>query len=368
MDTTSDNSKLSRLESVGGLDLTDLTIGRNLPVNIIARLQEADKNNDGRLSASEIIQVITEEQQARSETRLLRKFIWALGLATLLVIASLCGTVYAIVALTKEVHDDDNRLVSSSTGDLMDTGLARESFDIADLFSPEFLELMPEVETLVVPFENGTFGMYKVAGMYVEPGVKALIKSVEDRDILVDVHGVSVVGDAHVNGTGSARRLLGSSSSAVAIGQKGSINSKKKNSKKKKKKKDKGASNKDGGQMVTVATEFTCPTITLKTKCYALKEDGTPDLSDVVFSKPFDNRCADGRPPRGWNKHCSLGECTKGQYKGCSQPCVEGPYKNDEYFNKEDVVLNPTDLDFDYGSGEEFMCEEPNAARLYASV
>jgi len=364
MDTKSNSDKLSRLESVGGLDLTDLTKDRQLPLNIITRLQEADKNNDGKLSASEIIQVITEEQQVRSEARLLRKFIWALSLATLLMIASLCGTVYAIVALTKEVHDDNNRLVSSSTGDLMDTGLARESFDSADLFSPEFLELMPEVETLVVPFDNGTFGMYKVAGMYVEPGVKAFIKSVEGRDILVDVNGVSVVGD--VNVTGSARRLLGSGSSAVAIGQKGTINSKK--NKNNKKKKDKGTANKGNGQMVTIAGEFTCPTITLQTKCYALKEDGTPDLSDVAASKPFGHRCADGRPPRGWNKHCSLGECTKGQFKGCNQPCVEGPYKNDQYFKKEDVVLNPTDLDFDYGSGEEFVCEEPNAARLYASV
>jgi hypothetical protein len=86
------------------------------------RIQRADVNSDGILSVSELLGVLESEKKAQSDRKMFLRLLVALGVAVLVLIATLCGAVYGIVDLTQKVDDNDGAMVSKATGDVMSTG------------------------------------------------------------------------------------------------------------------------------------------------------------------------------------------------------------------------------------------------------
>jgi hypothetical protein len=89
-----------------------------IPPNLADRIRAADANQDGRLSVLELanmVEVMRREQKAVDDRKLFRNILLILLAAVLVLIATLCGTVYGIVKRTQEVNDQDGLLVSTST-------------------------------------------------------------------------------------------------------------------------------------------------------------------------------------------------------------------------------------------------------------
>ena len=102
------------------------------------RIRQADADQDGALSVDELVEVIRAEVRAVSDRKLFRNILISLFVTVLVLVATLCGTVYAIVDLSKEVKNDNGMLVSSSSGDVMATGTAQ----LALTLGPELLSLL----------------------------------------------------------------------------------------------------------------------------------------------------------------------------------------------------------------------------------
>jgi hypothetical protein len=141
---------------------------KGLSPKVAERIRQADVDHDGALSVDELIEVIRTEMQAVSDRKLFRNILIALFVAVLVLVATLCGTVYAIVDLSKEVKNDNGVLVSSSSGDVMATGTAQQTVTVGpELLSLlEFPESMSNAESVIIPTTaggNATTLVYKVA-------------------------------------------------------------------------------------------------------------------------------------------------------------------------------------------------------------
>lgn len=159
---------------------------------LAARIRKADLDNDGHLSMEELVEVMRSEQQAIGDRKLLRNILIALAIAVLVLIATLCGTVYAIVKLTQEVNDQDGLLVSSSSGDVMSTGLAQESLNATQLYRYQDPAILRNIEGVLVPTQQGVT-MYRVSKITAVPNISATIYTIDGSTLEVDDSGVYVV-------------------------------------------------------------------------------------------------------------------------------------------------------------------------------
>ncbi|KAI8104521.1 hypothetical protein M9434_003076 [Picochlorum sp. BPE23] len=167
---------------------------KGLSAKLTDRIREADVDQDGVLSVDELVEVMRREMQAVSDRKLFRNILLALFVAVLVLIATLCGTVYAIVDLSKEVKNDNGVLVSSSSGDVMSTGSAQQTVPVGpDLLSlaasPESLS---NAHSLVLPaVEGGETTVYKIAKLVSSPGTGSMdITTVDGTLLLVNQSGV----------------------------------------------------------------------------------------------------------------------------------------------------------------------------------
>jgi len=128
---------MSEKQAATDVNVEELLRG-DLPPKLAERIRAADVNNDGSLSIDELLDVMRSEERAVADRKLMRNFLIALVVAVLVLVATLCGTVYAIVKLTQEVNDDDGVLVSSTTVTPMATGSA-------------YLEMGPSALNLCLP-------------------------------------------------------------------------------------------------------------------------------------------------------------------------------------------------------------------------
>lgn len=169
------------------------------------RIREADVDHDGSLSMTELVEVMRSEQKAVADRKLFRNFLIVLLIAMLVLITTLCGTVYAIVKLTQEVHDDNGVLVSSSTGDVMSTGLIQEAVNISQIFRFENPEVLRSIESLILPSAEGVT-MYRIAKISVVPNNHATVYTDDGTVLEVDDSGIYAVETDKPAGSG--RRLL----------------------------------------------------------------------------------------------------------------------------------------------------------------
>ena len=194
------------------VSVQELLRSQTISPKLAARIQEADINQDGSLSIDELLEVIRSEERAVSDRKLMRNFLIALLVAVLILIATLCGTVYAIVKLTQEVNDNNGVLVSASTGQPMSTGRMHIQLGADSLYRYPNPVLLQSFEALVLPSDDGDT-MYRVAKIVSQPNVSATIYTVDGTVIEVDDSGMSIVDkDAPA---GSARRLSDRGSSTI---------------------------------------------------------------------------------------------------------------------------------------------------------
>ncbi|KAI8108671.1 hypothetical protein M9435_005088 [Picochlorum sp. BPE23] len=179
-----------------------------VPPGLAQRIRAADANQDGSLSVEELVEVMRSEQRAVGDRRLMRNFAAALFVAVLVLVATLCGTVYAIVKLTQEVNDNDGVLVSASTGEVMSTGLAQQRVEASRLYRFADPEELRSVESVLVPSaEDGSVTMFRVSKIRAVPNVSATVYTVDGTTLEVDDAGLVVVEQGDEGGA-SGRRLL----------------------------------------------------------------------------------------------------------------------------------------------------------------
>ena len=186
------------------VNVQELLRSEAISPKLAARIQAADINNDGSLSIDELLEVMRSEERAVSDRKLMRNFLIALVVAVLILIATLCGTVYAIVKLTQEVNDSNGVLVSSTTGQPMSTGGMRLQLEADSLYRYPDPALLQSFESVVIPSDTGDT-MYRIARIEAQPNTSALIYTVDGTMIEVDDSGMSILDkDAPA---GSARKL-----------------------------------------------------------------------------------------------------------------------------------------------------------------
>lgn len=198
---------------------------RGLQSNVAERIRQADVDQDGALSVDELVEVMRRELQAVSDRKLFRNILISMFVAVLVLVATLCGTVYAIVSLSKEVKNDNGLLVSSSSGDVMATGVAQETVKVG----PELLgllnipEKLSEAHSIIIPsLDNSKYTLYKVAKITSSPSTGTMeVNTIDGTTLLMNQSGVYEASGDNDNRylsllvSGDSRRSLLSDSSEI---------------------------------------------------------------------------------------------------------------------------------------------------------
>ena len=164
-----------------GLNVADLLEAPGLTSSLRDRLQAADANGDGVISASEMIDVIQSEITATRDRKMMQRVLIALGVACLLIIAAVVGLTYAVVEMSKDTSVQNNVLVGKDGLQPLSTATLRKRAQLADLYkaeSPYGLDLLTHV---TVPFGKGE-AVLKIQNVYLVPGrARALGHGCQER-------------------------------------------------------------------------------------------------------------------------------------------------------------------------------------------
>ena len=117
-----------------GLNVADLLEAPGLASSLRDRLQAADANGDGVISASEMIDVIQSEITATRDKKVMQRVLIALGVACLLIIAAVVGLTYAVVEMSKDTSVQNNVLVSKDGLQPLSTAKLQKTVQLADLY------------------------------------------------------------------------------------------------------------------------------------------------------------------------------------------------------------------------------------------
>ena len=189
-----------------GLNVADLLEAPGLTSSLRDRLQAADANGDGVISASEMIDVIQSEITATRDRKVMQRVLIALGVACLLIIAAVVGLTYAVVEMSKDTSVENNVLVGKDGLQPLSTATLQKTVQLADLYkasSPSELDWLTHV---TVPFGKGE-AVLKIQNVYLVPGERARFDTAaENVSVEVTADGVSVSGDEQA--PGGRRRLM----------------------------------------------------------------------------------------------------------------------------------------------------------------
>ena len=205
-----------------GLNVADLLEAPGLTSSLRDRLQAADANGDGVISASEMIDVIQSEITATRDRKVMQRVLVALGVACLLIIAAVVGLTYAVVEMSKDTSVENNVLVGKDGLQPLSTATLQKTVQLADLYkasSPSELDWLTHV---TVPFGKGE-AVLKIQNVYLVPGERARFDTAaENVSVEVTADGVSVSGDEQAPG-GMRRLMQNGDSTAVgtAVGTTG---------------------------------------------------------------------------------------------------------------------------------------------------
>lgn len=195
-----------------GVDVSNLpALDKIASPSVIQRLKNADLDKDGRLSVSELVQLVQSEQRALADRRLFRNLLIAIVVAVLILVSALVGAVYGIVKLTDEVDDSNGLLVSAKTGSVMATGKATEVVLLSQLYakasnstsgSTDPVSIANQMDVVVVPHDEVEVGftVHRVASIRSYPSEQlAIIVSKDGSVIQVDSSGLRYVRDPLVD-------------------------------------------------------------------------------------------------------------------------------------------------------------------------
>ena len=189
-----------------GLNVADLLEAPGLTSSLRDRLQAADANGDGVISASEMIDVIQSEITATRDRKVMQRVLIALGVACLLIIAAVVGLTYAVVEMSKDTSVENNVLVGKDGLQPLSTATLQKTVQLADLYkasSPSELDWLTHV---TVPFGKGE-AVLKIQNVYLVPGERARFDTAaENVSVEVTADGVTVSGDEQA--PGGRRRLM----------------------------------------------------------------------------------------------------------------------------------------------------------------
>ena len=198
-----------------GLNVADLLEAPGLTSSLRDRLQAADANGDGVISASEMIDVIQSEITATRDRKVMQRVLVALGVACLLIIAAVVGLTYAVVEMSKDTSVQNNVLVGKDGLQPLSTATLQKTVQLADLYkasSPSELDWLTHV---TVPFGKGE-AVLKIQNVYLVPGERARFDTAaENVSVEVTADGVTVSGDEQAPG---GRRRLMQNGDSTAVG------------------------------------------------------------------------------------------------------------------------------------------------------
>ena len=203
-----------------GLNVADLLEAPGLASSLRDRLQAADANGDGVISASEMIDVIQSEITATRDRKVMQRVLVALGVACLLIIAAVVGLTYAVVEMSKDTSVENNVLVGKDGLQPLSTATLQKTVQLAPLYkasSPSELDWLTHV---TVPFGKGE-AVLKIQNVYLVPGERARFDTAaENVSVEVTADGVTVSGDEQA--PGGRRRLMqenGSTGTGLVSGE-----------------------------------------------------------------------------------------------------------------------------------------------------
>ena len=207
----------SDAKAPGGLDVTALLAAPGLSSTLGDRLQAADANGDGVISASEMLDVFQSESDAIRDNKMMKRALIALGVACLLIIAAVVGLTYAVVEMSKDTGVENNVLVSKDGLQPLSTATLQKRVQLADLYkagSPSELDWLTHV---TVPFGEGE-AVLKIQNAYLVPGQSVRFDTAaEGVSVEVTADGVTVSGDEQAPG-GRRRLMQEDSGSGTASG------------------------------------------------------------------------------------------------------------------------------------------------------
>jgi hypothetical protein len=214
MTTTSD------AKAPGGLDVTALLAAPGLTSTLGDRLQAADANGDGFISASEMIDVFQSEADAIRDNKMMKRALIALGVACLLIIAAVVGLTYAVVEMSKDTSVQNNVLVSKDGLQPLSTATLQKTVLLANLYKADSPFELDWLTHLTVPFGEGE-AVLKIQNMYLVPGQSVRFDTAADGvSVEVTADGVTVSGDDQAPG-GRRRLMEADSGSGTASGAAG---------------------------------------------------------------------------------------------------------------------------------------------------
>ena len=210
----------SDAKAPAGLDVTALLATPGLSSTLGDRLQAADANGDGVISASEMIDVIQSEITATRDRKMMKRVLIALGVACLLVIAAVVGLTYAVVEMSKDTSVENNVLVGKDGLQPLSTATLQQTTPLRDLYQASGPSELQGLTHLTVPFGNGT-GIFRIQDVFLVPGQRVRFDTAaEGVSVEVTAEGVTVSGDEQA--PGGRRRLMqkvdGSDDSVSATG------------------------------------------------------------------------------------------------------------------------------------------------------
>ena len=193
-----------------GISVKSLEAAAFVSPKLIESIKKADEDNDGFISAEELVHIIQAEQQAVQSSRILRKIIIALAVLLFLNVAATAGLTYGIVYLTKDSSvDSDNVVVSKSTGEPVGSATAVYSGDLANLYQTTNPVDLAGLQHLIIP-EGDSFRIFQVGSMELLPNERVTLNTTVPGgpSIVIDSSGIhEVVSGANTTG-GAGRRLL----------------------------------------------------------------------------------------------------------------------------------------------------------------
>ena len=193
------------MASEKGLNLADLLEAPGLTSTLKQRLQAADANGDGIISASEMIDVIQSEITATRDKKLMSRVLIVLGVACLLIIAAVVGLTYAVVDMSKDTSVDNNVLVSKDGLQPLSTATLQETVPLAEMYKAQSPAELDWLQQVTVPFGDGQ-AILKIQNVYLVPGESVRFDTAtENVSVLVTADGVTVSGDGKAS---NGRRLL----------------------------------------------------------------------------------------------------------------------------------------------------------------
>ncbi len=189
-----------------GLDVTALLAAPGLSSTLGERLQAADANGDGVISASEMIDVFQSEADAIRDNKMMKRMLIALGIACLLIIAAVVGLTYAVVEMSKDTSVQNNVLVSKDGQPLSTAAMKKTEIPLANIYTALNASQLDHLTQLKVPFGEGEATL-NIANIYLVPGKRVRFDmAAKNVSVEVTADGVTVSGDERA--PGGRRRLM----------------------------------------------------------------------------------------------------------------------------------------------------------------